>query len=81
MAFCRQFEPIHLNAKCLPKPLKTRLFSANNFFVENKRVLKVFGCFEAPSDLTNFLNTTLSGNQCACMLYCISRFKNTGSID
>jgi hypothetical protein len=56
MAFCRQIESMHLKAKGLLKPLKTRLFSANNFFVENKRVLKVFSCFEAPSALTNFLN-------------------------
>ena len=63
MAFYRQIEPIRLKAKGLPKPLKTRLFSANNFFVENKRVLKAFGRFEASSALTIFI---CFANECLC---------------
>ena len=55
MAFYRQNEPIPLKTRGLPKPLKTRLFSANYFFVENKRVLKDFSCFKAPSALTIFI--------------------------
>ena len=54
MSFYRQIEPIRLKAKGLPKPLKTRKFSANYFFVENKRVLRVIGRVEAPYALTNF---------------------------
>ena len=63
MAFYRQIEPIHLKARGLSKPLKTRLFSANNFFVENKRVLKAFGRFEASSALTIFI---CFANECLC---------------
>ena len=63
MAFYRQIEPIHLKTRGLSKPLKTRLFSANNFFVENKRVLKAFGRFEASSALTIFI---CFANECLC---------------
>ena len=54
MVFYRQIEPIRLKAKDLPKPLKIRKFSAKYFFVEKKRVLRAFSCFEVPPALTNF---------------------------
>ena len=54
MAFLSQIEPMHLKTSGLQKPLKIRKFSAKYFFVENKRVLRAFGCFEVPSALTIF---------------------------
>ena len=54
MGFCRKIDSIRLKVKYLLKPLKTRKFSAKYFFVEKKRVLRAFSCFEVPSVLTHF---------------------------
>ena len=67
MGFCRQIEAMRLKAKGLSKPLKTRLFSSNYFFVESKRVLRAFSCFEVPSVLTNF--TTYAVEKTVALLW------------
>ena len=72
MAFYRQIEPIPLKTRGLSKPLKTRLFSSNYFFVESKRVLRAFSCFEVPSVLTNF--TTYAVEKTVALLWESSLF-------
>ena len=54
--FLWHFDTNHLKASCLSNPLKTRVFSAKSFFVENFRNMRAFSGFGKASLLIYFGN-------------------------